>query len=108
MIVSTIMMYRYEEKSRREIEQMLDISIEKSRAYREIKTEGRQEGRQEGERSLILRQLHRRVGELSEGERDRIESLPLTALENLGEALLDFDDLADLQTWLDALPAEFE
>lgn len=96
-IVSTIMMYRYIEKSRREIDQMLDISIEESRAYREIKAEG--------EQVIILRILARKMGELPQAVSARIESLPLATLESLSEALLDFDDLADLQTWLDALPA---
>lgn len=107
-IVTTIMMYRYTEKSIREIDQMLGISIDESRAYREIKEEGKQEGIQEGERLIVLRQLARRMGELPQAERDRIESLPLETLESLSEALLDFEGLADLQTWLEALPTESE
>jgi hypothetical protein len=35
--------------------------------------------------------------------RERIETLSLEQLENLGEALLDFTSLADLQVWLEAL-----
>jgi predicted transposase YdaD len=60
---------------------------------------GRQEGRQEGERSLILRLLHRRVGELSADLRLQIEALSLEQLEQLGEALLDFTAIADLMAW---------
>jgi len=59
-----------------------------------------QQGQQEGERSLVLRQLRRRLGELPEAIRSRIESLPIAQLENLAEALLDFTSLADLETWL--------
>ncbi|MHC5832021.1 MAG: DUF4351 domain-containing protein, partial [Nostoc sp.] len=33
----------------------------------------------------------------------RIETLPLEQLENLGEALLDFTSMTDLQIWLEAL-----
>ncbi|WP_235620689.1 DUF4351 domain-containing protein [Halothece sp. PCC 7418] len=67
--------------------------------YQDIIQEGRQEGRQEGERSLILRLLTRRVGELPQQWRDRVNSLSLEQLENLGEALLDFQGIGDLETW---------
>lgn len=87
---------------------MLGISIEESRAYQEIEEKGVQKGIQRGERLVVLRQLTRRMGELPQAERDRIESLPLATLESLSEALLDFEGLADLQTWLDALPVESE
>ncbi|MGF1991277.1 MAG: DUF4351 domain-containing protein, partial [Nostoc sp. ZfuVER08] len=40
------------------------------------------------------------VGELPQQLRQRIESLSLQQLENLGEALLDFTSMADLQAWL--------
>ncbi|MEB3292983.1 MAG: DUF4351 domain-containing protein, partial [Synechococcales bacterium] len=62
---------------------------------------GRQEGRQEGERSLILRQLHRRVGTIPDRTLDRIQTLTLPQLELLGDALLDFSAIADLTTWLE-------
>ena len=58
-----------------------------------------QEGRQEEGRSLILRLLTRRVGELPQLWRDRVNSLSLEQLENLGEALLDFQGIGDLETW---------
>jgi predicted transposase YdaD len=64
---------------------------------------GEQRGRQEGERSLILRQLTRRVGELPQQVLERIETLSLEQLENLGEALLDFQAIADLETWFSIL-----
>jgi predicted transposase YdaD len=57
------------------------------------------EGEEKGERSLILRQLTRRVGELPQLWRDRVNSLSLEQLENLGEALLDFQGITDLETW---------
>ena len=62
--------------------------------------EGEQRGRQEGERSLVLRQLTRKVGELTPGMREQLETLTLEQLENLGEALLDFTSLLDLEAWL--------
>ncbi len=78
---------------------MLGITLKETRVYREIKEEGREEGLQR-ERSLILRQLTRRVGELPQDVRQRVETLSLEQLENLGEALLDFTSMADLQSWL--------
>jgi predicted transposase YdaD len=62
---------------------------------------GREEGIEEGEKSLILRLLTRRVGELPQEMRQQIESLSREQLENLGEALLDFQKMADLQAWLE-------
>ncbi|WP_017654435.1 DUF4351 domain-containing protein [Fortiea contorta] len=67
----------------------------------QAKQEGRQEGRQEGEQDLILRLLNRRVGELDPSLVERIKRLSIEQLENLGEALLDFSSISDLETWLD-------
>ncbi|BCL36872.1 DUF4351 domain-containing protein [Nostoc sp. MS1] len=72
--------------------------------YQEILAEGEQRGEQRGlqrERSLILRLLQKRVGELPQDVSDRLETSSLEQLENLGEALLDFTSLADLFSWLD-------
>lgn len=62
--------------------------------------QGLQQGREEGERSLILRQLTRRVGELPERVRSQIEALSISQLNLLGESLLDFSGLPDLEAWL--------
>jgi len=66
----------------------------------EFLREGREEGRQQGERSLILRLLNRRIGDISPAIQAQITSLPLEQLEALAEALLDFTSLADLEGWL--------
>jgi predicted transposase YdaD len=62
--------------------------------------QGIAEGRVEGERALILRLLNRRIGDVSLDLRSQIQSLPLTQLEALGEALLDFSQPDDLVEWL--------
>jgi hypothetical protein len=71
---------------------------------KETLQEGRQEGiqvgLQQGERSLILRQLSRRVGVMSPEVRSQVELLPLHRLEVLSEALLDFENADDLMDWL--------
>lgn len=66
----------------------------------QAKEEGRQEGKQEGEKNLILRLLHRRIGEIDSLLIERITGLSIEQLENLGEALLDFSSVADLEGWL--------
>ena len=108
-IVTSIMVYKFADLSRLEIKAMLGLNLtEEPRAIREAKEEGRQEGHQEGRqegrqaeaRSLILRLLTRRFGGLPPAVQSHIESLPLEALEYLGEALLDFNSLADLDSWL--------
>jgi hypothetical protein len=61
---------------------------------------GVERGRQEEGQSLVLRQLNRRVGSLPEVIETQVKSLPLEQVEALGEALLDFTSLADLENWL--------
>lgn len=58
---------------------------------------------EEAERSLIFRLLTRRVGEVPELLRTRIEALSIDQLELLGEALLDFSSVEDLKIWLTEL-----
>ncbi|MBF2008538.1 MAG: Rpn family recombination-promoting nuclease/putative transposase [Chlorogloeopsis fritschii C42_A2020_084] len=94
-LVTTIMVYKFEQLSRTEVEKMLGITLKETRVYREIK--------EEEALTLILRLLTRRVGELPQKVREEIEALSLEQLENLGEALLDFTSMADLHSWLEAL-----
>jgi predicted transposase/invertase (TIGR01784 family) len=75
--------------------------MQQSVIYQEWIEEGRAEGRLDGERSLILRLLTCRVGEMPPELRTKVQSLSLTQLEALGEALLDFSEPADLLNWLD-------
>ena len=49
------------------------------------------------------RQLNRRCGPLSAATTARIQSLPLEQLEDLAEALLDFQGPDDLTAWLAAI-----
>ncbi|MHC5934154.1 Rpn family recombination-promoting nuclease/putative transposase [Nostoc sp.] len=101
-LITTIMVYRFEQLTQAEVESMLGITLKETRVYREIKEEGREEGREEATANLIFRQLTKRFGELSEELRSSISSLSLPVLEDLSEALLDFTSLADLQVWLEA------
>jgi len=104
-IITTIIAYRFEQLSRREVESMLDITLKETRVYREIKEEGREEGREETREAtanIIVRLLTKRFGEIPQDVRSLVAGFPLPMLEALGEALLDFTSVADLQAWLQA------
>ncbi|MBN3873462.1 DUF4351 domain-containing protein [Nostoc sp. JL33] len=60
----------------------------------------REQAVQSGEQRLVIRQLNRRIGEIDTSLIERIQGLSIEQLENLGEALLDFSSVADLETWL--------
>ncbi|MGH9939828.1 MAG: DUF4351 domain-containing protein [Blastocatellia bacterium] len=49
---------------------------------------------------MALRQLTRRFGEIASETQTQIEKLSASLLDDLGEALLDFQNEADLQDWL--------
>jgi Domain of unknown function (DUF4351) len=59
-----------------------------------------QQGEVKEQQELVFRQLKRRVGSISVDLEARVKALPLAQLEELGEALLDFSSIADLETWL--------
>ena len=83
-----------------------------TRAAQDLLNRGRAEGRQEGEAqgeargraaeaaAVTMRQLNRRCGRLTETATERIQALPLEALEALAVALLDFSGPSDLAAWL--------
>jgi len=60
---------------------------------------GMEQGIQQGERSLLLRLPNRRLGMVSSELISQIDALPLSKLEDLREALLDFREEADLSSW---------
>jgi predicted transposase YdaD len=107
-LISTIIVYKFQNLSRAEVDVMLGIELQQTRVYQEARdeglqvglAEGRQEGRQEGESELVLRLLTRRVGNLSASVRSQIKALPLVQVEELAEALLDFTQMSDLVVWL--------
>lgn len=97
-IVTSIMVYKFSNLSQVEVRKMLGFNLtEEPRAIREAK----EEGREEEAIALVTRLLIRRLRqELSEEMRSRISALPLPVLENLSEALLDFTNLSDFESWL--------
>jgi predicted transposase YdaD len=94
-MLTTIMIYKFTQLSRAEVEAMMEVRLEETRFYQDVK--------QEEAIKLILRQLTRRLRqELAEETRLRVGALPLPQLEDLGEALLDFSTIDDLNYWLAA------
>jgi len=69
--------------------------------------ESRQQGRQEErlqnierQRSLLLKLLSRKLGDIPDSLQIQIAQLSLTSLEALGETLFDFENEEDLRQWL--------
>lgn len=60
----------------------------------------KKQARWDGEEHLILRLLNRRFGEIKSSLIEQIQLLSIEELENLADALLDFSQVADLETWL--------
>lgn len=82
---------------------MLGIELAQTRVYQEAKAEGRAEGLEVGiqqERALVLKQLNRKLGNLSPQVQARVLALSVERVESLGEALLDFTSMTGLEVWL--------
>ena len=89
--------------SRDEIQSMFLLTdIKQTRDYQEA----REEGKQKGETQILLRQLSKRFGAMGSRCIQAINQLSLEQLEDLGEALLDFDNVAELDNWLKSRVAE--
>ena len=106
-LLETVLLSKFSQLSRQEIEAMFLVSdIKQTRVYQEAKQEGRQEGREEGKQNgemiLLIRQLSKKFGKLKDIYIENINSLNIEQLEKLGEALLDFTDINDLETWLES------
>jgi len=72
--------------------------------YQQDRELAKQEGLEEGlqkEKRLIIRLLNRRIGEIDSLLIQKVQELTVEKLEELGEALLDFTSVTDLETWLE-------
>ncbi|WP_159784535.1 DUF2887 domain-containing protein [Sodalinema gerasimenkoae] len=97
-LVESIMVGKFPNLSLEAIREMLDITqvrVQDTQFYKDVF--------QEGESALLLRQLTRRCGELSEEQRQRVRDLSAPQREALAEALLDFTGMADFEAWLTEL-----
>ena len=108
-LLETVLVSKFSKLSRQEVEAMFLLSdIKQTRVYQEAKEEGQQEGRQAEATNFLLRILSKRFGKLSSSGKyelpvryiESINRLTIAQLEDLGEALLDFGDINDLEQWL--------
>jgi predicted transposase YdaD len=85
-----------------------EADITQTRFYQEVLEigekkglqQGVQQGVQQGEANLTIRLLKRRCGNLTAIQEQKVRSLSISQLESLGEGLLDFQNMSDLENWL--------
>jgi predicted transposase YdaD len=95
-LLETVLLSKFSQLTRQEIEAMFLVNdIKQTRVYQEAK----QEGREVEATNLLLRQLSKRFGKLTDSYIQKISNLKIAQLEDLGEALLDFRDINDLDEW---------
>jgi predicted transposase YdaD len=107
-LISTIIVYKFGNLTREEVDAMLGIELQQTRVYQEAKAEGESIGEARGEVRMLTRLLNRKFGDTSarftvggaSPLENRIQQLNVSQLEELGEALLDFTSVADLEAWL--------
>jgi predicted transposase YdaD len=92
-LLSTIIVYKFSNLSRDEVDAVLGIELQQTRVYQEAKADG--------EQILVLKQLTRKLGTITPEVRAQVNSLNIEQLESLGEDLLDFSQMSDLLAWLD-------
>ena len=83
--------------------QLPETDLKKTRFYQQVFGEGRLEGQHIEVLTLVRRLLARRFPELDEAQRPSLETLTTEQLEDLAEAVLEFNDPADLGHWLQRL-----
>jgi predicted transposase/invertase (TIGR01784 family) len=97
-ILTTIVVYTFNNLSRIEVEKMLgvDITLQETRFYKDVKAEGEEQG----QRSIVSDLLNHKFGELSDRMIYQIDALSIQRVRLLSKALFDFSTIVDLETWL--------
>ena len=114
-LVESILVNKFTQLTLEEIQKMLNLKeadVTQTRFYQEVLEigekkglqqglqQGVQQGVQQGEANLTIRLLKRRCGNLTAIQEQKVRSLSISQLESLGEALLDFQNMSDLENWL--------
>ena len=102
-LVESILVNKFTQLTLEEIQKMLNLKeadITQTRFYQEVLEIGEKKGLQQGEANLTIRLLKRRCGNLTPIQEQKVRSLTIPELESLGEALLDFQNMSDLENWL--------
>jgi predicted transposase YdaD len=110
-LVEAILVNKFPQLTIEEVQKMMNLreaDITQTRFYQQVLEIGRTEGTQYGEANMVIRQLTRRCGNLSDALQAKVRSLSIPQLESLGEALLDFQDIEDLKNWLKSNSLESE
>jgi len=78
-------------------------SVTYQTVLQEGRQEGRQESRQEGRKqglvNIVLRLLTHKFSTLPPNIHTKVTRLKIARLENLAEAILDFETFVDLEIW---------
>ena len=124
-LVETIIVYKFPQLSRQEIEAMLELSgLKQTKVYQEAHAEGLEQGlaqglaqgleqgleegkRQEGI-ALITRLLVRKFGDLSPEIQISLSQLSREQVGALADAWMDFSTVDDVSNWLSTVTSENE
>jgi predicted transposase YdaD len=92
-LLRTVLILKFPKLSVQQIEEMFLLSdLKLTTVYLEA--------REEEAKTLLEKQLTKRFGKLSDLHTNQISELEITQLEELAEALLDFENISDLDRWL--------
>jgi predicted transposase YdaD len=100
-MVATIMVYKFTQLTRAEVDAMLGVTLQETRVYQEAKAEGKAEGTAEGKLAMLSMLLSQRFGSLPQSMINRLAELSIEQLEALGTQLFDFTELTDITAWLE-------
>jgi predicted transposase/invertase (TIGR01784 family) len=99
-MVATIMVYKFTQLTRAEVDAMLGVTLQETRVYQEAKAEGQTEGKL-AMLAMISALLSQRFGALPQSMIDRLSELSIEQLEALGTQLFNFTQLTDVTSWLE-------
>jgi predicted transposase/invertase (TIGR01784 family) len=98
-MVTTIMVYKFTQLTRTEVDAMLGVTLQETRVYQDALAEGEIIGEAKGKLEMLLMLLNHNLGSLPKNLTEQIEALPIEQLESLCTAAFDFQNLSDLTTW---------
>jgi predicted transposase YdaD len=92
-MVTTIMVYKFTQLTRAEVDAMLGVTLQETRIYQEAKAEG--------ELAMLSMLLSQRFGVLPESMVDQLSQLSIEQVEALGRQIFNFTQITDVTAWLD-------
>jgi predicted transposase/invertase (TIGR01784 family) len=111
-MVATIMVYKFTQLTREEVDIMLGVTLQETRVYQDALAEGEIIGEARGEMigeargevkgklEMVVLILNQRLRGLPESTINQLSQLSVEQIEALGIALFDFQCLTDLTAWL--------